>query len=209
VRAAQLEAQLAEARLDALRMQLHPHFLFNTLHAISALMARDVPAARRMMTRLSDLLRFSLEQEVTDEVPLAEELDFLDRYVEIQRARFPDRLHVEMDVEPDAQAALVPRFMLQPLVENAIRHGIDRRPGGGRVVVRARVNDHRLKIEVEDNGPGFPSGADYREGVGLRSTRARLEHLYGGGGELDLAAAPGGGALVRVVIPVRETGNGR
>jgi signal transduction histidine kinase len=207
VRAAQLEAQLAEARLESLRMQLHPHFLFNTLHAISALMAKDVPAARRMMARLSDLLRFSLEQDGSDEVPLAEELDFLGRYVEIQRARFPDRLQVEIDVDPSAESALVPRFLLQPLVENAIRHGADRRPEGGRVVVRAGLRDHRLRVEVEDNGPGFPvSPNGFREGVGLRSTRARIEHLYRDGGRLDLVAATGGGALVRVEIPVRRRG---
>ncbi len=205
LRNALLEAQLAEARLEAIRMQLHPHFLFNTLHTISALMARDVPAARRMMTQLSDLLRFSLEQEGGDEVPLAEEIAFLERYVEIQRARFPDRLQVDLDVEPSAERVMVPRFLLQPLVENAIRHGVDRRPRPGRVVVRAREADYRLRIEVEDNGPGFPDAHDLsREGVGLRSTRARIEHLYGPDGRLDLGAAPGGGALVRVEIPVRR-----
>jgi two-component system LytT family sensor kinase len=166
-----------------------------------------VPAARRMMARLSDLLRFSLEQDGSDEVPLAEELDFLDRYVDIQRARFPDRLQVEIDVDPSVESALVPRFLLQPLVENAIRHGADRRPEGGRVVVRAGLRDHRLRLEVEDNGPGFPvSPNGLREGVGLRSTRARIEHLYRGAGRLDLVAAASGGALVRVEIPARERG---
>jgi signal transduction histidine kinase len=207
VRAAQLEAQLAEARLEALRIQLHPHFLFNTLHAISALMARDVPAARRMMARLSDLLRFSLDQEIGDEVTLGEELDFLDRYIEIQRARFPDRLQVDMDVDPAAQSVLVPRFVLQPLVENAIRHGTDRRPGGGRVVVRANLDNGRLVLDVEDNGPGFPSPLEsVREGVGLRGTRARIEHLYRETGRLEVGDPGGGGARVRIEIPARRRG---
>lgn len=206
LRTALLEAQLAEARLESLRTQLHPHFLFNTLHSISALMAKDVPAARRMMTRLSDLLRFSLEQEGSDEVPLAEEIDFLNRYVEIQRARFPDRLAVDIEVDPAVQSLLVPRFLLQPLVENAIRHGADRRAQGGRVVVRAGQEDHILRIEVEDNGPGFHARDGHREGVGLRSTRARIEHLYHEAGRLELASGESGGALVRIEIPVRRGG---
>jgi signal transduction histidine kinase len=203
VRAAQLEAQLAEARLEALRMQLHPHFLFNTLHAISALMTKDVPAARRMMTRLSDLLRFSLDEEVSDEVPLAEELDFLDRYVEIQKARFPDWLEVELDVDPAAELTLVPRFVLQPLVENAIRHGTRLRAAGGRIVVRAQLRDGRIRLEVEDDGPGFPAGESLREGVGLRSTRARIEHLYDSAGLMHLVNRSEGGARVRLEFPAR------
>jgi two-component system LytT family sensor kinase len=203
LRAAQLEAQLAEARLNALRQQLHPHFLFNTLHAISALMAKDVPAARRMMTRLSDLLRFSLDEEVGDEVPLAEELDFLDRYVEIQKARFPDWLEVDLEVDPAVESTLVPRFVLQPLVENAIRHGMRLHTSGGRIVVRAQLLDGRLRMEVEDDGPGFPDGGTFREGVGLRSTRARIEYLYASAGRFQVENGPGGGARIRIEFPAR------
>jgi two-component system LytT family sensor kinase len=204
VRAAQLEAQLAEARLESLRSQLHPHFLFNTLHSISALMTKDVPAARRMMTRLSDLLRFALDETNGEEVPLGEELDFLERYVEIQKARFPERLEVEFDIEPASESMLVPRFVLQPLVENAIRHGADTRPDG-RVVVRSRVLDGRLRLEIEDNGPGFPVDAPASpEGVGLRSTRARIDHLYREAGTIELTSPRNGhGALVRIEFPAR------
>jgi LytS/YehU family sensor histidine kinase len=156
-----------------------------------------------MMTRLSDLLRFSLDEEVSDEVPLAEELDFLDRYVEIQKARFPDWLEVELDVDPAAELTLVPRFVLQPLVENAIRHGTRLRAAGGRIVVRAQLRDGRIRLEVEDDGPGFPAGESLREGVGLRSTRARIEHLYDSAGLMHLVNRSEGGARVRLEFPAR------
>lgn len=206
IRTAQLEAQLAEARLETLRMQLHPHFLFNALHTISALMARDLPAARRMMTRLSDLLRFSLETDTGEEVPLSEEIEFLERYVEIQLARFSDRLDVTFEIDHASQSVMVPRFALQPLVENAIRHGIDRRQdSGGRVVIRSRMMNGRLRLEVEDNGPGLAADEPAaREGVGLRSTRARLEHLYGAESRFTLGGAPEGGALALIEIPARR-----
>ncbi|MFP2927029.1 sensor histidine kinase [Pyxidicoccus sp. 3LG] len=181
VRASQLEAQLAQAQLHLLRSQLRPHFLFNTLHAISALMHRDVNAADRMVGQLSELLRASLERDGRHEVPLSEELDLLAPYLDIERTRFSDRLQVELDVASDARDALVPPLLLQPLVENAIRHGIAPRRGPGRVQVRATRTGERLSVEVRDDGVGPPSsGVDgLREGIGLGSTRARLERSTG------------------------------
>ena len=204
-RAAQLESRLAEAQLQALKTQLNPHFLFNTLNAVSALMHRDVRAANRMMTQLSDLLRLSLETSGAQEVPLKLELDFLDRYLEIQRTRFPDRLHVKLDVHPDTLDALVPNFILQPLVENAIRHGIARRSTPGNVEIIARRANGLVELVVRDNGAGFPAGRHLlpREGVGLANTRARLRHLYGAAHRFELRNIPAGGAEVLIVIPFR------
>ncbi len=202
VAASQLEARLAEARLDLLRMQLHPHFLFNTLHGISALMARDVQGARRMIACLSDLLRLSLEQDAEEEVLLEEELAFLGRYVEIQRMRFRERLRVEIDVEPAARAASVPRLLLQPIVENSIRHGISRHAHPGLIEIAARLDRGRLLIMVRDNGPGI-GPAPLRQGVGLGNTRARLAQLYGQAGSFSIENAPEGGSVVEIVIPAR------
>jgi len=201
LRAAQLESRLAQARLEGLRMQLQPHFLFNTLHSISALMHRDVEAADRMLTRLSDLLRLTLESAATPEVPLSRELDFLDAYLEIQQTRFEDRLTVVRDVDPDALDALVPNLLLQPLVENAIRHGVAHRASGGRVEISARRENGRITLSVRDDGPGLVPGA--RQGVGISNTRARLEHLYGDAQSLALDNDPRGGARVTVVAPYR------
>lgn len=204
-KASQLESRLAQAQLQALKTQLNPHFLFNTLNAVSALMHRDVRAANRMMTQLSDLLRLSLATSGAQEVPLKLELEFLDRYVEIQRVRFPDRLHVSLEVQPETLDALVPNFILQPLVENAIRHGIAPRSAPGCVAIIARCADGLVELVVRDNGAGFPAGRHLllRDGVGLTNTRARLRHLYGAAHRFELRNVPAGGAEVFIVIPFR------
>lgn len=199
VEAAQLEARLMEARLQVLKMQLNPHFLFNTLHSISALMHRDLEAADRMISVLSDLLRLSLETAGKQEIALQQELDFLERYLEIETTRFSDRLTVNLDIEPRALDVLVPNLILQPIVENAIRHGIALRSGPGQVDVSARVLGARLQLEVRDNGPGLKSSP--REGIGLSNTRARLAQLYGKDHELEVRNAPLGGLVVRMNLP--------
>jgi LytS/YehU family sensor histidine kinase len=204
LRASQLETRLAAARLDALRTQLQPHFLFNTLHAISALMNRDVEAAERMLARLSDLLRLTLDSAGEPMAPLKRELEFLERYLEIEQTRFADRLTVEMKIEPDTLDFPVPSLLLQPLVENAVRHGIAPRAEPGRIAIRARRMDGALQIEIEDNGRGLPR--EMREGLGLSNTRARLEQLYGGAHRFELRAAngDGSGTLVRLVLPMQN-----
>jgi two-component system LytT family sensor kinase len=202
LREAQLVARLSEAELEVLRMQLQPHFLFNTLHGISALLETDPRGARRMLTRLADLLRLSLRTDSAQEVPLREELAFLEQYLEIQRMRFGDRLQVRVEA-PDGDV-LVPRLLLQPLVENAIRHGIARRAGAGRVTVAARVEGERLRLTVEDDGAGVGAAGD-GHGIGLSNSRARLAQLYGEAGTLVLADREGGGAVATVLIPVRRT----
>ena len=200
-RTAQLEGQLSAAQLDALRMQLNPHFLFNTLHAVSTLMARDVDGARTMISNLSGLLRRVLDGTDAPEVPLDDELDLLGHYLEIERARFTDRLDVAMDVDDGMRSALVPTLILQPLVENAIKHGIAPRGEGGRVEIAAqRMNGH-LVLHVCDDGPGLPPGGVKREGVGLRNTRDRLEKIYGDEARLTLSNRPEGGLDAEVRIP--------
>ncbi len=205
LRASQLETRLAEAQLQVLKMQLHPHFLFNTLHAISTLMHRDVEAAERMLTRLSDLLRHSFESVGVQEVSLKQELEFLDRYVEIEKVRFGDRLAVEISVDPELLDARVPNLILQPLVENAIRHGIAPRAAGGRIEIEVRRDNGMLDLEIRDNGPGLPAGDDGIEGIGgigLANTRARLEQLYGDRHRFELSDAAGGGLAVNLAIPL-------
>lgn len=175
--AAQLRAQLAEARLDALRMQLDPHFLFNTLHAISSLVERDPRGVRRMISRLSELLRHTIEGSSEQEITLREELDLLRRYLEIMEVRFQGRLDITTDVQERALDALVPNLILQPIVENAIKHGVSKIEGTGRIAVRGRVDGSDLVLSVENNAPLADSIAG--TGVGVRNTRARLSHLYG------------------------------
>lgn len=206
LRASQLEARLAEARLQVLKMQLHPHFLFNTLHAISTLMHRDVEAADRMLARLSDLLRLTLDRAGVQEVSLKDELDFLQHYLEIEQTRFEDRLTIRFDVAPGALDARVPYLFLQPIVENAVRHGVAPRAEGGRVEIAARRESAQLVVEVRDDGPGLgaaPAAAS-REGLGLANTRARLEQLYGAGQEFELVNGEGGGLTVRITLPFRD-----
>ena len=199
LKASQLEAKLALARLEVLKMQLQPHFLFNTLHGISALMYRDVEAADRMITRLSDFLRLAIDSAGVQEVTLRREMEYLDKYVEIEQARFEERLEVRRSIDPQALDLLVPNLILQPLVENAVRHGIAPRASGGIIDIEARIERDILRIEVRDDGQG--SATPIREGVGLSNIRARLEQLYGGRARLDLGGATGGFS-VRLEIPV-------
>jgi two-component system, LytTR family, sensor kinase len=209
LRASQLEARLAEARLQVLRMQLHPHFLFNTLHTISELVHEDPETADRMITGLSDLLREVLEagqHEAVQEVPLRRELDILDRYIEIQQARFGDRLRLEITVEPGLHRALVPHLLLQPLVENAIRHGLSTRADAGRIRIGVRGEAGTLALRIQDDGGGL-DGIDshHQERVGLGNTRARLSALYGDAHRVDIQNASGGGVIVTVIMPLKFT----
>jgi two-component sensor histidine kinase len=201
--AAQLQRELVEARLDALRMQINPHFLFNTLHAISGMIHENPEAADRMVARLSDLLRLSLDSSKAQEVPLNEELAFLDGYLGIAQARFSDRLTIEQEIEPQVRTALVPSLILQPLVENALKYAIEPREDSGQICIRASRQNGNLLLSVTDNGAGLPEGGQRipREGIGLSNTRSRLRHLYGDKGRLELANAPGGGLEARIQIP--------
>ena len=205
LRTSQLEARLAEAQLQALQRQLHPHFLFNTLNAISALMHRDVEAADQMLAKLSDLLRMALDQRGGQEVPLKDELEFLQKYLEIEEARFGDRLSVTFDIAPETLDAQVPNLLLQPLVENSIRHAVAVRIEPGCIEIRARQADGALELVVRDNGPGMPPSrlASPGKGVGLANTRSRLERLYGANHQLLFSEPPGGGLMVTVTIPFK------
>ena len=206
LKASRLDTQLAEAQLQALQRQLHPHFLFNTLNAISALMHRDVEAADQMLSRLSDLLRIALDQRGQQEVALKDELEFLQKYLEIEQARFGDRLTVEFAVDPETLDAQVPNLILQPLVENSIRHAVAVRIEPGHIAVKARRVEDVLELTVRDNGPGMPPGrlASPARGLGLSNTRSRLERLYGASQHLTFAEPPGGGLIVTVSLPFRE-----
>jgi two-component system, LytTR family, sensor kinase len=200
---AELEAQLTRARLDALRMQVNPHFLFNSLNTIAALVHEQPDAADRMITRLGELLRASLDNTEDHEISLQRELSMVERYLEIERARFGDRLHVEFRTEDGVGDALVPALVLQPLVENAVRHGVEAREAGARILVIAERAGPELQLTVRDNGPGLTDAApaSRRNGIGLSNTRARLAHLYGAQSGLELIPAPGGGLEARVRIP--------
>ena len=204
--AAQLETRLVEAQLQALQRQMQPHFLFNTLNTISALMHRDVDAADSMIARLSDLLRMSLERVAVQEVTLKEELDFLSKYLEIEQTRFRDRLTVVFDVQPDTLDVLVPNLLLQPLVENAIEHGIGPRSAPGLITVRTRSVGAMLELDVQDNGVGLSALrlTDFNRGVGLSNTRSRLDHLYGSLHRFEFRQPPEGGLLVLIAIPRAE-----
>jgi len=202
LRAAQLEARLAQSRLQVLQMQLHPHFLFNTLHTISELVHEDPETADAMIAGLSDLLREALASGHAREIPLARELDLLERYLDIQRVRFGDRLRVGVAVDPGLANVLVPHLVLQPIVENALRHGII--PGAtGTVSISATADDEMLRLRVEDDGRGFEASGD-GEGLGLRNTRERLQTLYGDRARLRIADAPAGGTIVEMLIPARR-----
>jgi two-component system, LytTR family, sensor kinase len=207
LRASRLESQLAQARLQALNMQLHPHFLFNTLNSISTLMHRDVYAADRMLSRLEDLLRLTLAKSGAQEVPLRDELALLEPYMEIEQTRFGTRLSVEWEVEAEALDASVPQLILQPLVENAIKHGIAPRSAPGRIRIAAQRVGEMLELEVSDNGPGISDHSPRRgQGVGLSNTRARLKQLYPSQHRLEIGNAMEGGACIRIYLPFRTTG---
>lgn len=212
LRTLQLEAQLSQAQLEALKMQLHPHFLFNTLHSISALLNKDTEAARRMITRLGDFLRMTLENSGAHEVSLQQEMEFLRCYLEIERIRFQDRLVTNFHIEPEVLDAKVPNLILQPIVENAIRHGITPRSTPGIIEIDAKPHNGSLRIQVRDNGPGIAEhrSADtlFRKGLGLANTETRLERLYGEAHSFDLDNDPDGGLVVTLVIPLELNGSG-
>jgi two-component system LytT family sensor kinase len=204
LRTSQLQAQLAKARLQALKSQLQPHFLFNTMHSISALMLTDVHAADRMMTRLSDLLRINLEAATTQITTLSRELEFVNCYLDIEKVRFEERLSVIFEIAPETLDAQVPHLLLQPLVDNAVKHGISKLATGGEIRITASAPEKELLLEVKDNGPGL-GATEVRPtaGVGLRVTRERLESLYGENHSLEVASPLEGGVTVRVSIPLR------
>ena len=213
LRASQLEGQLASTQLAMLKLQLQPHFLFNTLNAISALMHQNVYSAQDMLSRLSDLLRVSLDNVAVQEVPLKSEIEFVRNYLHIEQVRFQDRLTVTMDIDPETLDAMVPNMLLQPLVENSIRHGIARSSGPGTIRIESKHADGLVRITVRDNGPGLPAAKNGHAngngngrakcGLGLANTRARLQQLYGGAHRLEIANAPGGGVLVTLDLPER------
>ncbi|HEV3236548.1 MAG TPA: histidine kinase [Gemmataceae bacterium] len=207
LQATRLQGQLAQAQLQVLKMQLHPHFLFNTLNTISALIHQDVEVADQMIARLGEMLRATLENSGTQLVPLRQELDFIQAYLEIEKARLGDRLVVRLDMDPDVSDALVPNLILQPLVENAIRHGIAPFSKQGKIVVEARREADHLLVEISDNGPGLAANnkASSRVGVGLANTRARLEQLYPTSHRFNIVNGTNSGLIVSLVIPLRET----
>lgn len=205
LRASQLEAQLAQAQLQALRMQLNPHFLFNTLNSIAVLMRHDVDGAQQMLYRLSDLLHSTLKHGKNHEVPLSEELAYLRSYLAIEERRFRDRLSVHYDVDPESLECAVPFLILQPLVENALRHGVAPRGEAGHIAIVARRADGRLTLLVRDDGPGLAKEPEPKpgRGVGLSNTEARLQRLYGAQHRFVLETPEGGGLEVRIEIPAR------
>jgi len=206
-REARLTAQLAEARLLALRMQLHPHFLFNTLNAITVLVRdQQTRDAARMLELLSGILREVLQSETRNEVTLDEEIRFIEQYLAIEQVRFSDRLQVRWSVEPAVRGALVPPFILQPLVENAVSHGVAKRGDSGLIEIIARESNGELVLIVQDNGPGYRPAPGV--GVGLTNTRARLETVFGEAGKLQVAEAEGGGTIATVRFPLRRQADG-
>jgi len=210
LRLERLEHSFSEARLNALRMQLDPHFLFNALNTISSHVERDPKLTRRMIEHLGDLLRMSLESKDRQEVPLVEELAFLEHYLEIQKIRFGDQLRVVMDVAPEVKYAAVPSMFIQPLVENAIRHGISRRAAGGTIVVRAKPLGERLEVRVLDDGVGLPFGwrLETSEGLGLSITRQRIAGLHPNGtSRFAVRNRVEGGTEVEVSLPLRLAGD--
>ena len=209
--AAELAGRLAQAQLQALRMQLNPHFLFNALNAVSSLMLKDVPAANKMLSRLGDLLRHSLEKSDQQEVPLQQEIEFLRRYLEIEQIRFGERLQLKVEIDASTLGAAVPNLILQPLVENAIRHAIEPQEAAGQIELRSLRANGRLLLQVSDNGPGLAPpiakaaevSGDSRERIGLNNTRERLRKLYGENQQFDLVGNASGGVTASLSIPFR------
>jgi two-component system LytT family sensor kinase len=207
---AEAQLQMTQAQLQALKMQLQPHFLFNTLNSISALLDEDVEAAEEMLARLGDFLRLTLDNSGAQEVTLQEEMEFLSCYLEIQRVRFSDRLTVQIEIAPETYDALVPNLILQPIVENSIRHGIEMCIGQGRIEIRSRRENGWLRLEVKDNGPGLNinslTDGKARRGLGFALTRERLEHLFAARQHFRLSDSPEGGLEVIMEIPYRLSG---
>ncbi len=204
IKSSQLQAQLAQAQLSTLKMQLHPHFLFNTLNAIVVLVRkRSNEEADRMLTELSELLRCALDNIGAHEVTLKKELEFLDRYLAIEQVRFKDRLNIVQKIEADTLDAIVPNLVLQPLVENAIRHGVGKKASAGLIEVSAKRKGKELHIRIRDNGPGLPKDWDRSDGkgIGITNIQARLQQLYGDASKLELEVAPDGGTVASLIIP--------
>jgi signal transduction histidine kinase len=207
---AALRAQLAEARLTALQNQLNPHFLFNTLNAVAALVDRDPAGVRKMIARLSELLRATLDPTTEPEVPLSRELAFASRYLEILQIRFEGRLHVKVDAPPELGSAMVPRFIFQPIIENAMKHAVSRTSAESRIEVTARRDGYDLVLVVSDTGPGEDSNQSHTgemavgPGIGLQNTRARLAQLYDDEYQLELTANEAGGTTVTIRLPFHE-----
>jgi hypothetical protein len=202
LREARLEARLVEARLDALQRQLHPHFVFNTLHAIAGVLHKNPDAAESMLVRLGDLLRAVFRSHAQQEVSLGREIELTEQYLDIQRMRFGAGLNVEVDVPAELRDTPVPVLVLQPLVENAIKHGFSGRTDGGTIVISARDAGERLEITVHDSGRGAANPSAGREGVGLSNTRARLEHLYPGRHDVRVSSPADGGFAVTLSVPL-------
>jgi two-component system, LytTR family, sensor kinase len=203
-RAAQLETQLSHAELQNLKSQLHPHFLFNSLHTIGVLMQEDVDAASHLLASLGDLLRMALERR-ENEITLQSELEFVGKYLEIEQTRFHDRLKVHMDVPPDLLGVYVPSLALQPLVENAIKHGISVDSAAGRLEIAAQLHNGRVWLCVRDDGPGPAPGSRLRFGVGLTNVQSRLKQLYGDKSSLELTGGDGRGCEAIITIPLRSS----
>jgi two-component system, LytTR family, sensor kinase len=212
LKSSQLKTQLVQSQLEALKMQVHPHFLFNTLHSISALLNKDTEAARRMITRLGDFLRMTLENAGTQEVTLQQEMEFLNGYLEIERIRFQDRLITLVEVDPEVLDVRVPNLILQPIVENAMRHAINRDCNCRHVEILAARRNGLLRIQVKDNGPGLCADQDFvshrGKRVGLTNTKARLERLYGTKHRFELTNNPAGGLVVTMEIPATSSSLG-
>ncbi len=203
-RAAQLETQLSHAELENLKSQLHPHFLFNSLHTIGVLMQEDVEAASHLLVSLGDLLRMALERR-QNEITLQSELEFVGKYLEIEQTRFHDRLKVQMDVPTDLLGIYVPSLALQPLVENAIKHGISVDSAAGRLEIAAQRDNGRVSLRVRDDGPGPAPGSRLRFGVGLSNVQSRLKQLYGDESSLELTQSNGRGCEAIITIPLRSS----
>ncbi|MFC1564916.1 sensor histidine kinase [candidate division KSB1 bacterium] len=198
LKTSQMETKLAHAQLEVLKMQLHPHFLFNTLHAISALVKKDPASADKMIGRLGDLLRMTLERSGEQEIPLKEELEFLKLYLEIEKTRFQDRLNINLDIDNNTLDCIVPNLILQPLVENAIKHGIAKRSSGGGINIKTESVNDRLRLTIIDNGTGL------QENNGLSNTRARLNQLYGDKHVFAISNSQTGGVNVTLEVPCRK-----
>ncbi len=202
--AAQLQALLSQAQVLSLKMQLHPHFLFNTLNGIVALVReRENDSAVQMLVGLSNMLRYALESSGQQEVPLSEDVEFLNLYLDLEKMRFPDRLTVEMQIDPSTRVAMVPNLLLQPIAENAIRHGISQTIAPGKLTIRSARSEGKLVLTIEDDGVGLGSEYDETtsEGIGLKNTRSRLAQLYGENWSLTLKERVTGGVAVQISLP--------